>query len=288
MSVIAKLKREAQKQRKKTKISKSKRRTEADEETLRRFFGDLPVVDADESLRIITNADDIRTAVRKDPRRCVFAQACRRLFGATTVLIFRSVACVRFAGRNGKRTVYNSQSPRLYVNVWKAGCEGRGISRRLSAEGTTTVDATGSQTAIEDDEKVQRERLHQERRNPAYIKGHAISVAAADHELRSVGSGLVQMIKTGRPLRDGPADIACDGEELKRKTGPGLMERGRSTFRFCCSRQNSTREYAHKPPSHTPPFEIITRPPPAASRVITLAVVASFPSNRCSPSACVN
>jgi hypothetical protein len=177
----------------------SKRRTENDEETLRRFFGDLPVIDADESLRVITNDDDVRNAVRKDPRKCVFAQACRRLFGATTVLVFRSIAYVDLPDENNKRAVNRftvSPNVRERLEAWDA--------KGVAYPGGYLFKAPQQSRRL--DEMRRRAKTYKakghkkKRRNPAYIKGHAISVVAGEHELRSVGTGLVQMLKTGKAV----------------------------------------------------------------------------------------
>ena len=59
---------------------------------LKRFFGNLPVVDAKENLRIFVNDDDVHGAKRRDPKNCVLARACCRLYGSNAVAFFRMTA----------------------------------------------------------------------------------------------------------------------------------------------------------------------------------------------------
>ena len=70
-----------------------------------RFFRGLPVVDADEPLRIILNNADIKNARKLDPNNCAFAQACRRLFDSHAVLFLRRTAYVELPDSKGKRKV---------------------------------------------------------------------------------------------------------------------------------------------------------------------------------------
>lgn len=71
-----------------------------------RYFRGLPVVDADEPLRIIVNKSDIAKARRLDPNNCVFAQACRRLYNSSAVLVLRRTAYVELPDDNGRRSVH--------------------------------------------------------------------------------------------------------------------------------------------------------------------------------------
>jgi hypothetical protein len=72
---------------------------------LKRHWGDVPVVDAQEDLRVFIQPADVTSATAKDPGHCVFAQACKRQFAATKVLFWRSVAYVELPSRDGKRRV---------------------------------------------------------------------------------------------------------------------------------------------------------------------------------------
>jgi len=71
-----------------------------------RYFGGLPVIDATESLRIFVNREDIETASPKDPEACVYAQACRRLYGSNTVVFLRTKAYIDLPDEKGNRAVH--------------------------------------------------------------------------------------------------------------------------------------------------------------------------------------
>lgn len=70
-----------------------------------RLWGDLPVMDAEHDLRVFITPDDVEGAIEKNPSECVFARACKRLYHATKVMFFRSVAYVEVPDENGKRRV---------------------------------------------------------------------------------------------------------------------------------------------------------------------------------------
>jgi hypothetical protein len=81
---------------------------------LKRHWGDIPVVDAQEDLRVFVQPCDVKSATAKDPGKCVFAQACKRQFSATKVLFWRSVAYVELPGRDGNRRVERfTMSPQM-------------------------------------------------------------------------------------------------------------------------------------------------------------------------------
>ena len=79
---------------------------------IKRLWGDVEVVDAQEDLRVFIQPQDFSNAVRKDPGCCAFAQACKRQFAATKVLFFRSVAYVDIPYKNGRRRVERFTLPR--------------------------------------------------------------------------------------------------------------------------------------------------------------------------------
>lgn len=86
------------------KTSKAKTTSNRNRE-VHRFFRGLPVVDAEDTLRIVVNRQDIRGATRLDPNNCVFAQACRRLFNSHAVLFLRRTAYVELPNEDGIRQV---------------------------------------------------------------------------------------------------------------------------------------------------------------------------------------
>lgn len=71
-----------------------------------RFFRGLPVLEATEPLRITVLREDIGKATRLDPNKCVFAQACKRLFDSHAVLFLRRRAYVELPDSRGRRVVF--------------------------------------------------------------------------------------------------------------------------------------------------------------------------------------
>jgi hypothetical protein len=74
-------------------------------DALIRTYGDLEVRDAKNDLRIPIIAEDVKRADRKDPERCVLAQACMREFASSAVIFFKSRAYVDLVGDDGVRRV---------------------------------------------------------------------------------------------------------------------------------------------------------------------------------------
>jgi hypothetical protein len=73
---------------------------------VRRLLGkDVEIIDAKRELRVFIRPEDLAKAVIRDPGECVFAQACKRQFGAGTVFFWRSRAFVELPGEDGVRRV---------------------------------------------------------------------------------------------------------------------------------------------------------------------------------------
>jgi hypothetical protein len=70
-----------------------------------RYFNGQPVIDAAEGIRLFVNEVDIRRAVPNDPTQCVYAQACKRLFGSTSVVFLRTKAYIDLPDAKGNRLV---------------------------------------------------------------------------------------------------------------------------------------------------------------------------------------
>lgn len=58
-----------------------------------KYCGPLPIFDARANLIIPVTVADITKAVALDPNHCAIAEACRRMFGSTRVMIFRGGIC---------------------------------------------------------------------------------------------------------------------------------------------------------------------------------------------------
>jgi hypothetical protein len=74
-------------------------------DSIKRLWGDAPVVDATRELRVIVQPCDVDGATPKDPSCCVFARACKRSFGAQKVLFLRRIAYVELPTEDGSMRV---------------------------------------------------------------------------------------------------------------------------------------------------------------------------------------
>ncbi len=85
-------------------MSKSKLsgHTKLDRATLKKLFGDLPVVEGKRDLHIQLSPSDLRKA-GKSPHNCVFAQACKRLWKSKGVMIYSTTAYIDLLDKNGDR-----------------------------------------------------------------------------------------------------------------------------------------------------------------------------------------
>jgi hypothetical protein len=79
---------------------------------VQRLFRGLPVVDATRELKIHATDQDIKTAKRKDPSNCVFANACRRQLGSHSVAFFRHYAYVELRDSNGNSRIERFALPK--------------------------------------------------------------------------------------------------------------------------------------------------------------------------------
>ncbi len=100
-------------------------KTRKNAKLLKRIFGGLPVVDAKRELRVFAGAKDIKSAKRKDPTNCVWAKACRRLYGSRTVAFFRTVAYIELRDPKGnpriERFTLSKPTGRSIVRFDKTG-----------------------------------------------------------------------------------------------------------------------------------------------------------------------
>lgn len=91
---------------------------------LSRWFGDLPVIEAQKELRVQPNSDDIKNALKNDPANCAFSRACQRMWDSKVVLFFGHVAYVDLLGKEGKRRVERfmvSSAARQYIKDFDDG-----------------------------------------------------------------------------------------------------------------------------------------------------------------------
>ena len=97
----------------KAKAAKKKKTPSSDKgaQMIKRLWGDVDVVDADHELRVTILPEDQKKATRKDPTCCVFAQACKRTFGATRVLFLLRYAYVELPNDDGASRVERFAMP---------------------------------------------------------------------------------------------------------------------------------------------------------------------------------
>lgn len=77
-----------------SKSTSPKGKTATHHKLIDRLFNGLPVMDAKKEMIIQAIAADIKSAKRRDPFNCVFAKACKRIYGSHTVAFFRNYAYV--------------------------------------------------------------------------------------------------------------------------------------------------------------------------------------------------
>ena len=76
-------------------------------EKISRKYNGLPVIDAENDLRLLINAQDIKESKdnQKDFENCVFACSCKRMFSSGNLLLMRSVAYLELPNEKGERRV---------------------------------------------------------------------------------------------------------------------------------------------------------------------------------------
>lgn len=175
-------------------------------EEIKRLWGDVEVTDAKDDLRVFINEDDLKGAVEKDPAECVFAQACKRLFGSTKVLFFRSVAYVELRKEDGTVRVERFVMPDTMRALVEAFDKGEGVIPkagfvlRSPAPGRTLEhNRKKSQKSIQ---KLRRRKLEGEMLGDGIGRGkgrYRDAPLAINLAVRS-GSGAVQFTKNNQKI----------------------------------------------------------------------------------------
>jgi hypothetical protein len=101
----------ATKKRKAAKPSVRTSKTDIGAQEIFRTWGDVEVIDSDDDLFVTIAPEDLKKATKKDPACCVFAQACKRTFGATKVLFLRTTAYVELPNKKGIQQVKRFEMP---------------------------------------------------------------------------------------------------------------------------------------------------------------------------------
>lgn len=111
---------------------------------LKRWFGDLEVVEASRDLHVQPKEEDAINGIRKDPSQCMFSKACQRMYDSTVVLFFGTVAYVDLLDEDGIRRVnrFMIDSPaQAVINAYDKGKKVNGAGFKLRApRETETVD----------------------------------------------------------------------------------------------------------------------------------------------------
>lgn len=157
-----------------------------------RYFDGLPVIDATENLRIFVDAADISKAERLNPNNCIFARACKRLYGSRAIVFLRTKAYVDLPDANGVRQINRFVIPRhTQAKIIKFDQTGQG------AEGGFLLNAPPPSQTMEKMKEYSRnwkERVaagHEPRRR-AQVKG--VNVRVGTLEGVRDGRGMVHFI----------------------------------------------------------------------------------------------
>lgn len=93
----------------------------------------LPIVDADEPLLLNVRPADVTGASSKDPRRCAFAKACKRMYrGVQQAYFYRGTAWLQYADRMVRYLLPDSVQ-REIVSFDRAGIIAAGSYRLVPA-----------------------------------------------------------------------------------------------------------------------------------------------------------
>jgi hypothetical protein len=93
-------------------MSTAKGKTAKHHMLIRRLFNGLPVIDSKRELRVFASPKDIKDAKRNDPTNCVFANACRRLYGSHSVAFFHNYAYVELPDERGNQRIERFRLPK--------------------------------------------------------------------------------------------------------------------------------------------------------------------------------
>lgn len=130
---------------------------------IRRWFGDLEVIEAKADL-IIQPADiDIKNAVPNDPRNCILSRCGQRMYGSTLILFLGTLAYIDLLCEDGVRRVHRftySRAIRNFIDDFDAG-------KPLPPKGFTLKAPSPSNT-------LDGARARKKRRREALLKGEAM------------------------------------------------------------------------------------------------------------------
>jgi len=95
--------------------------TKDERDTLEREWGGIPVVDAQENLRLFVSKEDIESATRKDASCCALANCCKRSIGYQGVFFYKTRAYVHVPTSNQVQRFCLSHAAKAFVAAFDKG-----------------------------------------------------------------------------------------------------------------------------------------------------------------------
>lgn len=95
---------------------------------IKRWFGDLEVVEAKRDLHLQPASEDIECAEKGNPSECVFSKACQRMYGSRVVLFFGTVAYIDLLDDDGVHRVHRFLLNRNAMAVISAVDSGKEVT----------------------------------------------------------------------------------------------------------------------------------------------------------------
>lgn len=168
---------------------------------LKKWFGELEVIEAKKGIRIQPNESDIKNAVRNDPMKCVFSKACQRMWSAKTVVFFGTVAYVDLLDKNGVRHVERfmiSSAGQKFIKAFDRG-------QKLSLKGFWLNAPTKSQTAKE---RTKNSKQTSKARRKAILLGKTIVKGKLRPKRRPSQMRLSTFFRNGMGMAQFPQKLA--------------------------------------------------------------------------------
>ena len=181
---------------------KKSKRGSAESAVLKRWFGELEVVEAKKELRVQPNEEDIISAVKNDPRQCVFSRACQRMWSSTAVVFFRTVAYVDLLDSAGKRRLERfsiSSAGQRMIRDFDAG-------KKIDPKGFVLLPPSASATT---DRVLQYGKESKERKRQALMLGKSTSLSDNSKyhsKKRKPSLGRLSMMRNGGGMVHFPAE----------------------------------------------------------------------------------
>lgn len=152
---------------------------------LRRYHGELPIIDAIAPLQLFPSKDDVACAIKGDHMECAIAQCAKRVCGSTAVIIDRTVAYVDHFDEDGKRRIHRYTMTKKTQKAIAGFDQGLGFP----AAGFTLAVPTGSNTL---DAQLERSRTQYERDRKKKAKALMNGTIVEKRERKDPLAGLVR------------------------------------------------------------------------------------------------